>query len=232
MGTGEIGPLTNLRTRQLYIAAIATCPSTSVPYFLNPRAQQGRLTLKLGIGGVLRYRHSYQDSDNHAQGLGQSGVWHTETIGERGANDLEVQIARSDRYEQVVAKLGVGSYLVEALPLPVGLASWQSALRHLDVAGRALTQADPPAVFGHCRAAIDALPGAKTATFDAMPEGKKRDSIDDLTKRIGSYLYSGRHVEPDGQQAGEFPVDQRDAAFAYNMTKLLLSQIYSLIFAR
>jgi len=31
-----------------------------------------------------------------------------------------------------------------------------------------------------------------------------------------------------GELAGEFPVDSRDALFAYNMTKLLLSQIASL----
>ena len=52
-----------------------------------------------------------------------------------------------------------------------------------------------------------------------------------MTKRVGIYLHSGRHVDPGGQQAGEFPVDELGAAFAYNMTKLLLSQIYGLIFA-
>jgi hypothetical protein len=37
---------------------------------------------------------------------------------------------------------------------------------------------------------------------------------------------------PICEQAGEFPVDQQDALFAYNMTKLLLSQIASLTLAR
>jgi hypothetical protein len=233
VGQGEIGPLTNIRTSDRHFSATATCPWTSVPYLLNPPPPQGRLTLKLGIGGMLRYRHSYKQGDIRAQGLGEPDVWHIEPIGEPGAHELEVQVARSDWYEQVVAKLGLGSYLVAALPLPVGVATWQAALGHLDAAGRALTQADPPAVFGHCRAALDALPGAKTRIFDAMPDGKKREAIDELTKRIGAYLHSGRHVEPNtgGQQAGEFPVDQRDAAFAYNMTKLLLSQIYGLILA-
>jgi hypothetical protein len=66
-----------------------------------------------------------------------------------------------------------------------------------------------------------------------MPEGKKRDAIDELTKSIGKYIHSGRHVVPNtgGDQAGEFPVDQRDAVFVYNMTKLLLSQIYALVSA-
>ena len=82
-----------------------------------------------------------------------------------------------------------------------------------------------------CRAALDALPGAKTNIFDAIPEGKKRDAINELTRQIGVYIHSGRHVEPNarGQQAGEFPIDQRDALFVYNTTKLLLSHIYTLL---
>jgi hypothetical protein len=85
-------------------------------------------------------------------------------------------------------------------------------------------------VFGACRAAINALPGDKTAIFAAMSEGKKRDEIDALTKSLGKHLHSGWHVVPNtgGEMAGEFPVDQRDALFVYNMTKLLLSHIANL----
>jgi hypothetical protein len=82
-------------------------------------------------------------------------------------------------------------------------------LDHLDQAARAITQADPPAVFGYCRAALDAVRGAKLHMFDAMSEGKKRDAINELTKRIGEYTHPGRHVVPGttGEQAGEFPVE-------------------------
>lgn len=145
---------------------------------------------------------------------------------------LDVQVARSDWYEQVVAKLGLGSYIVTPLYLPCGLPSWQAALGHLDEAARAIVQPSPPGVFGACRAAIDALPGDKTAIFASMPEGKKRDAIDELTKAIGKYIHSGRHVVPNGgeegeEQAGMFPVDQRDAMFANNTVKLVLSHIAS-----
>jgi hypothetical protein len=75
------------------------------------------------------------------------------------------------------------------------------------------------------------MPGAKINIFDAMAEGKKRDAINELTKRVGEYIHSGRHVVPGSgtEQAGEFPVDQRDALFVYNMTKLLIAQIYGLV---
>lgn len=233
VGQGEIGPLTSLDTHERYFPAVATCPRDTLPLLFNPSPPHGRLTLELALGGFLRYRHSYQQGDGRAQGLGEPDTWHIESIGEQGIHRLEVQVARSDWYEQVVSQLGIGSYLVTPLYLPYGVSAWQAALGHLDQAGRAITQADPPAVFGHCRAALDALPGAKTNIFDAMPDGKKRDAINELTKRIGEYIHSGRHVEPNagGQQAGEFPVDQRDALFVYNMTKLLVSQIYGLLSA-
>jgi hypothetical protein len=144
-----------------------------------------------------------------------------------------VQVARSDWYEQVVEKLGIGSYLVTPLYLPYGVKTWESTLRHMNEALRALVNGNPPGVFGASRAAIDALPGDKTGIFAAMPDGKKRDAIDALTKSIGVYIHSGRHVVPNtgGEEAGDFPVDQRDALFVYSMTKLLLSQIARLTLA-
>jgi hypothetical protein len=62
---------------------------------------------------------------------------------------------------------------------------------------------------------------------EPVPEGKKREAIDDFTKAIGKYLHSGRHDEPNtgGQRAGQFAVGQNDAVFVYNLTKLVLSQI-------
>jgi hypothetical protein len=231
VGQGEIGPITRLSTRDRYFTATATCPRDALPYLFNPSPPEGRLTLGLELGGLVRYRHTYSQGDGQGDGLGDPDDWHVEAIGEQSAHRLEVQIARSDWYEHVVTPLGIGSYLVTPLYLPFGVASWQTSLKHLDEAGRALTAGDPPAVFGYCRAALDALPGAKTKIFDAMPEGKKRDAINELTKQIGIYIHSGRHVEPNGgsEQTGDFPVDQRDAVFVYNMTKLLLSQIYSVL---
>jgi len=230
VGQGEIGPYTSLRTDESYIPAKATCPQAALAYLFNPPPPQGRITLTLAFKGLIRYRHSYQPGDAKAQGLGEPDVWHFDSIGETGGSDLEVQVARSEWYEEVVKKLGIGTYLITPLYLPRGVPSWQATLGHMDEALRALVQGNPPGVFGACRAAIDALPGNKTGIFDAMPEGKKRDAIDDLTKQIGKYIHSGRHVVPNTgvEQAGQFPVDQRDAAFVYSMTKLLLSHVASL----
>jgi hypothetical protein len=230
VGQGEIGPYSYLRTTENYFPATATCPQAALPHLINLVPSQGRLTLALSFRGLLRYRHSYQPDDGRARGLGETDTWHIEPVGDSGIAELDVQVARSDWYEQVIEKLSIGSYLVTPLYLPYGVQTWAASLRHMDDALRALVQGNPPSVFGACRGAIDALPGDKIAIFEAMPEGKKRDAIDALTKSIGKYIHSGRHVVPnaDGEQAGEFPVDQRDAVFIYNMTKLLLSHIASL----
>jgi hypothetical protein len=230
VGQGEIGPYTYLHTEPTYLQATATCPQTALSHLVNPEPPQGRITLNILLKGLLRYQHSFPQGDGRAQGLGEPDTWHIETIGNQSLVDLDIQVARSDWYEQVVEKLGVGSYLITPLYLPYGMPSWESTLGHMNAALRALVQGNSPGVFGECRAAIDALPGAKTGIFAAMPEGKKRDAIDELTKSVGKYIHSGRHVVPNtgGEQAGEFPADLRDALFAYNMTKLLLSQIASL----
>jgi hypothetical protein len=230
VGQGEIGPYERLGTDYTYLPATATCPQTALPYLLNPEPPQGRLTLTLALKGVFRYRHSWPQPTGLAHGLGEPDVWHLELVGPSGTMDLDVQVARSDWYEQVVEQLGIGSYVVTPLFFSYEARSWRPALEHLQNAGRAVVDGNPPAVFAACRAAIDALPGAKLNIFDAMPEGKRRDAINELTKDIGQYIHSGRHVVPNdgGEEAGDFPVDQRDAVFVYNMTKLLLSHITNL----
>ena len=84
-------------------------------------------------------------------------------------------------------------------------------------------------VFGSCRAAIDVLPGGKTAIFASMPGGKRRDARDEPTKAIGAYIYSGRHVLPNGGQTAGWRVLRRsvDAISVQNLTKLLLSRFAS-----
>lgn len=73
-------------------------------------------------------------------------------------------------------------------PLGSAALSANGAVGHMNEALRALVQGNPPGVFGECRAAIDTLPGDKTDIFGAMPEGKKRDAIDDLTKSVVKYV--------------------------------------------
>src|ERR1700733_9453768 len=209
---------------------MAYCPQASLSHLLNPTPPQGRVTLTLAFKGLLQYRHQYAPGDGRAQGLSEAGAWHIESVPNQGGTNLDVQIARSEWYEDVVAKLGIGTYLVTHMYLPFGLPAWKATLDHLDAAAAAVVNANPAAVFSECRAAIDALPGDKTNIFAAIPEGKKRDAIDALTKAVGQYLHSGRHVVPNtgGQLGGESPVDQRDAAFVYHTTKLLMSHIAAL----
>lgn len=150
--------------------AWASCPQAALPFLLDPPPPQGRVGLTLVMTGLLRYRHQFQ-SEPSASGLEAAGAWHLHQLRAGSVHDLDVSVARSDWHDQVVGKLGLGSSLVSALPMPSGVAGWQPVLGHLAQAERALTQLDPPAVFGHCRAALDAIPGAKKNIFDAMTAG-------------------------------------------------------------
>lgn len=101
---------------------------------------QGRITLTLAFKGLLRYRHYFPQGEGRAQGLGDPDTSHIEPIGNQGLMDLDVQVARSDWYEQVVERLGVSSYLITPLYLPYGLLE---ELLAEDVIAHALREAPP-----------------------------------------------------------------------------------------
>ncbi len=56
---------------------------------------------------------------------------------------------------------------------------------------------------------------ARKATFFVNSAEVRLDSF-------GKYLHDGRHVSEEG---GQFPVDHLDAAFAHDMTRVLLSHL-------
>jgi hypothetical protein len=102
---------------------------------------------------------------------------------------------------------------------------WANSLSHLDEAERAYAAGDDVAVFSRLRASLDALPGAKKAILDGIADDEKRQRLDELLKRAGEFLHSGRHVSSTGSTAGTFPVDHMDAAFALDLMRVMLSHL-------
>jgi hypothetical protein len=230
IGHGEVGPISHLKNDEYPFSAPATCARQSLVHMLD-LPNDGRVNLVLNFKGLLRLRHS-NASQAALNQVGPPDVWHLLTAGDGQLHQLEVSFARSDWYEQVVKPMGLGDYLMAALRLPSArnVPAWEATLEHLAEARRALVAGDPPAVFGRCRAAIDALPGAKKGIFEGLPDDGRREEIDNLTKALGTYLHSGRHVVPGTGDIdpGRFPVDHRDAVLAYNTTSLMLSHIAGL----
>lgn len=82
---------------------------------------------------------------------------------------------------------------------------------------------------GECKAEHEipsdsrSLPNAPKGIFDALPEAQ-RDAVNQLVKAfVTDYLNRGRHVEPAGDRAGDFPVNRIDARFALDATRVILS---------
>ena len=137
VGRGEIGAIF-LPTHQheLPVSDGDLCADRSAA----SEPSQGRITLTLAFKGLLRYRHYFPQGEGRAQGLGDPDTSHIEPIGNQGLMDLDVQVARSDWYEQVVERLGVSSYLITPLYLPYGLLE---ELLAEDVIAQALREAPP-----------------------------------------------------------------------------------------
>jgi len=232
IGVGELGPCPTFFGPS-DVQVKFRLPQAALPLLLEPLPETGRVQLAVRMTGHLRFRRNRQTAEQ-VGGQQEPEAWQQMPVFEYSADQLDIGVARSDWYDQVVAPLRLGSYLVTALglPDPAVIPGWAASLDRLRDAERALTIGDPAAVFGQCRGAFDALPDAKQHMFAAMSAGEKRDAIDALARAIGVYLHKGRHVVPvgGGTQAGEFPVDRADARFAYHLTQLLLAHTAHLTF--
>jgi hypothetical protein len=187
---------------------------------LGPNAA---VALNVEWDGILKVLWQPNESDMRFQGEPEPGVW-TE-IAVDGANHKQyVAIPRSEWYSRVVAPLGSIDIVFTEIAVPKGPLGdqWKAANALLAKAEQAYATGDDPAVFLHLRGAIDALPGAKKAIFDDLPE-PKRSYVNELAKALGSYLHSGRHVAELAAGEAGFPVDHIDARFAMNLTRVLLS---------
>ena len=146
-----------------------------------------------------------------------------------------LQVPRSDWYEHVLAPVRNEQYLFLQVALPKDhpalVTEWNTAMGHLQNAEKAYAAGDDPGVFHYLRGWLDALPGAKQQILESISNKKKRDSLDGLLKQAGAFLHNGRHVANDGIEAGEFPVDRLDAAFALDLMRVLLSHISIMVAA-
>jgi hypothetical protein len=79
---------------------------------------RGRITRTLTLRELLRFQHSFTQGDGLAQDPAEAGARHVESLGNHNVMELDVQVARSDWYEQAVEKLAIGSYLITPVYLP------------------------------------------------------------------------------------------------------------------
>ncbi len=63
-----------------------------------------------------------------------------------------------------------------------------------------------------------------------MTNVDKRSAIKSIFDDMRRFFNKGRHVEMSGVDAGEFPVDHRDAEFAIYLTKSFISYLAKLVY--
>ena len=140
----------------------------------------------------------------------------------------QVRLPRTSWHTQVLeAVRGQGTLFLEVAVLRGSLSDstgWNAANAHLDGARRRYALGDYPGVFSDLRGALDALPGSKKAIFDDLPDHVRRP-MDELTKSIGVFFHTGRHVAEDGDVRGQFPVDVHTARLALDLATVLFGHI-------
>ena len=137
-------------------------------------------------------------------------------------------VERSTWYSSVLSATRHESYNYLEVALPNSLnqtdltKEFQAALTLLRGAEKSYAQGDDASVFLKLRGWLDNLPGAKKEILSGIADVDKRKHLDNLLNSFGKYLHDGRHVSED---TGQFPVDHLDAAFALDMTRVLLSHL-------
>jgi hypothetical protein len=163
----------------------------------------------------------------------EPGAWTRFRVSQGSPTPL--QVPRSEWYERVLAPTRNEQYLYLEVALPKDhpalVAEWNKAVGHLKNAEKAYAAGDDPGVFQYLRGWLDALPGAKKHILDAISDEKKRKDLDQLLTKAGEFLHNGRHVAADGTEAGEFPVNRLDAAFALDLMRVLLSHLSVMVAA-
>jgi hypothetical protein len=139
-----------------------------------------------------------------------------------------LNMAVSDWYNQVLQPIGTYRYAMYAVALPKvqEAGSFANAVRLLLKADEAYARGDDVSVFANCKGAWEALPGAPKAIFEQIiEEAKKKSALDQVALQTVNYINHGRHVAGSGDEAGDFPIDHRDAELALNLSKLLVGHV-------
>lgn len=191
--------------------------------YLDQIARGSHIDANLRLTGWLRGQDKNTDRTAYAS-TPQPDEWVFERFGQTGENELRFHIARSDWFAQVLEPLGTVEYLCTEIAVPRGDDPLRQSANHLQEAERALRQGDDAQVFLKCRGALDALPGAPKGVFAALEYKRESETLEELLRTAGNYFHLGRHTADEGPQAGDFPVDHADAAFALNLAKLVIAQ--------
>jgi hypothetical protein len=200
--------------------------------YVTDNAVGDRIDLTLDLTGWMQvYRELTDDDPTYLGETPAPGEKGFIAFGQGSQARLQLQVARSDWFTQVMQPVGTLNYLVTEIPLPKGDAAtaFLAPLNHLKEAERRYAAGDDAEVFFRCRAALEAMPGAPQNIFDGLPDHDLAESMNAVMKETVDYLHRGRHPQREGDQRGEFAVDHGDAQFALAITRLLVAQAARLL---
>jgi hypothetical protein len=201
--------------------------------FISEQFVGDTLDLTLSLTGWLHVRRDPDPQDRNIVSNPEPGEWGFVSVGRGSTTHLQVRIARSDWLKHVLEPIGTLEYVLTDIALPKSAAgsTFSDALAHLREAERQYQLGHDPAVFAHCKAMTEALPGWPKAIFSTFPDQQQAEILNALLKDAVDYFNRGRHVAQTGEQKGKFPVDHRNARFALTLGKVLLAELADIVSA-
>lgn len=130
------------------------------------------------------------------------------------------QISKLDWLKYVLEPMKYADFALLEFPIPAisDRERWKAALQHIEDAEKQYRSGNDPGVFSRCYAVYEVMKPIE-APLASVKSEDKREAIKKMLDGTRRFLNQGRHVERNGADAGEFPVDHRDAEFALCLTK-------------
>ncbi len=199
----------------------------------NLAVTESYLTFEAELKGRGRFLRDPQSPENYSYNFRVDdpplGEWRDCALWATANASAGIKIPRADWYQKILAPTRNERYIYLEVALPQedkALAQeWQNTIEHFRSAEKAFALGDDITVFVYLRGALDAMPGAKTRILEGIRNESKRNVLDSLLKATGNQLHGGRHVVMEGSEAGTFPVNRLDAAFAMDLMRVLLSHL-------
>lgn len=147
-----------------------------------------------------------------------------------GDSGLSIKLSKLDWLKQVLEPIKYADFTLIELPVPEvpNKEQWTKALNHIEEAEAQYRTGNDPGVFSRCYAAYEAIKPIEKH-LESVSNEDKRNAIKKIFDDMRRFFNEGRHVEKNGAESGEFPVDHRDAEFAVYLVKSSVAYLAKLI---
>ena len=183
--------------------------------FVNEQFREDYLNFSLHFDSLVNYTDTKQQVN---------------TIVKPSDSALVFRVSKIDWLKQVLEPIKYADFTLIELPIPEvpDREQWNKALKHIEEAETQYRSGNDPGVLSLCYAAYETVKPIEKY-LESIENADKRNAIKSTFKDMQRFYNKGRHIDKEGAESGEFPVDHRDAEFALYLVKSSIAYLAKLV---